>query len=101
MITQDFSNIFADYDVIVGPTTPTTAYKIGEEIDSSTSYAGDLLTVSANLAGVPAITVPSGVANGLPLGLQVIGKHFDEQTILRVAHAFEQATDFHTKKPQL
>lgn len=101
LITQDFTNVFADFDVIIGPTTSSTAYKIDGKTDSALSYAGDLLTVSVNLAGVPAITVPSGVANGLPLGLQVIGKHFDEQTILRVAHAFEQATDFHTKKPQL
>lgn len=102
LIKQDFENIFENYDVIVGPTTPTPAYKIGELIeDPLTLYANDLLTVPMNLAGLPAISVPCGFSNGLPLGLQIIGKHFDEQTIYRVAHAFEQATDFHKQKPQL
>ena len=66
--------------------------------DPLTMYANDILTIPVNLAGVPAISVPCGFANGLPLGLQIIGKHFDESTIYRVAHAFEQATDYHKAK---
>ncbi|PLT33311.1 Asp-tRNA(Asn)/Glu-tRNA(Gln) amidotransferase subunit GatA [Bacillus sp. V5-8f] len=102
LIKKDFEDIFQKYDVIVGPTTPTPAFKIGEKTsDPLTMYANDILTIPVNLAGVPGISVPCGFANGLPLGLQIIGKHFDESTIYRTAHAFEQATDFHKQRPQL
>ncbi|MFS0784497.1 Asp-tRNA(Asn)/Glu-tRNA(Gln) amidotransferase subunit GatA [Bacillus sp. 1P06AnD] len=103
LIKKDFEDVFAKYDIIVGPTTPTPAFKIGENTkDPLTMYANDILTIPVNLAGVPGISVPCGFSQeGLPLGLQLIGKHFDESTIYRVAHAFEQATDHHTKKPQL
>ncbi|AKS37241.1 glutamyl-tRNA amidotransferase [Anoxybacillus gonensis] len=102
LIKQDFENIFAKYDVIIGPTTPTPAFKIGEKTnDPLTMYANDILTIPVNLAGVPGISVPCGFVNGLPVGLQIIGKHFDESTIYRVAHAFEQATDYHKQKPTL
>ena len=88
LIAQDFAKVFEKYDVIIGPSSPTTAYKIGETIkDPLTLYANDILTVPVNLAGVPAISVPCGFSNGLPLGLQIIGKHFDEATIYKVAHA--------------
>lgn len=101
-IKQDFENVFEKYDVIVGPTTPTPAFKIGENIaDPLTMYANDILTIPVNLAGVPAISVPCGFDKGLPLGLQIIGRHFDESTVYKVAHAFEQATEFHKQKPQL
>ena len=100
LIAQDFTNLFEKYDVIIGPSSATTAYKIGEKVqDPLTLYANDILTVPINLAGVPAISVPCGFSNGLPLGLQIIGKHFDEATLYRVAHAFEKATDFHTQTP--
>ncbi|HZG71466.1 MAG TPA: Asp-tRNA(Asn)/Glu-tRNA(Gln) amidotransferase subunit GatA [Chondromyces sp.] len=102
LIKKDFEDIFEKYDVIVGPTTPTPAFKIGEIInDPLTMYANDILTIPVNLAGVPGISVPCGFSNGLPLGLQIIGKHFDESTVYRVAHAFEQATEFHKQKPAL
>ncbi|WP_346200516.1 Asp-tRNA(Asn)/Glu-tRNA(Gln) amidotransferase subunit GatA [Caldifermentibacillus hisashii] len=102
LIKQDFDKVFEKYDVIVGPTAPTPAFKIGAQIDDPlTMYANDLLTIPVNLAGVPGISVPCGFDNGLPIGLQIIGKHFDEATVYRVAHAFEQATDYHKQKPQL
>lgn len=102
LIKQDFEKVFENYDVVIGPTNPTTAFKIGEKIDDPvTMYVNDLLTIPVNLAGLPGISVPCGFNNGLPIGLQIIGKHFDEGTVYRVAHAFEQATDFHKQKPQL
>ncbi|WP_455660408.1 Asp-tRNA(Asn)/Glu-tRNA(Gln) amidotransferase subunit GatA [Pradoshia sp.] len=102
LIKNDFDSIFNQYDVIVGPTAPTPAFKMGEKTnDPLTMYANDILTIPVNLAGVPGISVPNGFSNGLPLGLQIIGKHFDESTVYQVAHAFEQATDFHKQKPSL
>lgn len=102
LIKKDFEDIFAKYDVILGPTTPTPAFKFGEKMtDPLTMYANDIFAIPVSLAGVPAISVPCGFVDGLPVGLQIIGKHFDEATVYRVAHAFEQATDFHKQKPQL
>ncbi|MGD6876212.1 Asp-tRNA(Asn)/Glu-tRNA(Gln) amidotransferase subunit GatA [Bacillus infantis] len=102
LIKKDFEEVFQSYDVIIGPTAPTPAFNIGENIDDPlTMYANDILTIPVNLAGTPAISVPCGYSNGMPLGLQIIGKYFDESTIYRTAHAFEQATDFHKQKPGL
>lgn len=102
LIKKDFEDVFAKYDVIVGPTTLGPAFEFGAKSDDALEmYKNDLLTVPANLAGVPAISVPCGMENGLPLGLQIIGKYFDEATVYRVAHAFEQATEHHKQKPQL
>jgi aspartyl-tRNA(Asn)/glutamyl-tRNA(Gln) amidotransferase subunit A len=101
LIKQDFDQVLAKYDVIIGPTAPTTAFKIGEQSnDPLTMYLNDILTIPVNLAGVPAISVPCGFVDGLPVGLQIIGKALDESTILRVAHAFEQHTN-HVQRPQL
>jgi aspartyl-tRNA(Asn)/glutamyl-tRNA(Gln) amidotransferase subunit A len=102
LIKKDFEDVFADFDVIIGPTTPTPAFKMAEKTsDPMTMYANDILTIPVNLAGVPAISIPCGFSDGLPLGLQIIGKHFDEETIYRVAHVFEQCTEFHKQKPVL
>ncbi|SDC09202.1 aspartyl/glutamyl-tRNA(Asn/Gln) amidotransferase subunit A [Pelagirhabdus alkalitolerans] len=104
LIKQDFDKVFEDYDVVVGPTAPTTAFKVGEKTDDPlTMYANDVLTIPVNLAGVPGISVPCGFSEetGLPFGLQIIGKHFDEQTIYQAAYAYEQATDHHKKQPSL
>ncbi|MBS3681132.1 Asp-tRNA(Asn)/Glu-tRNA(Gln) amidotransferase subunit GatA [Ornithinibacillus massiliensis] len=103
LIKNDFEKIFKEYDVVIGPTTPTPAFKVGEKInDPLTMYANDILTIPVNLAGVPGISIPCGLSpEGLPIGLQIIGKHFDERTVFRAAHAFEQATDHHTKRPQI
>ncbi|WP_042225191.1 Asp-tRNA(Asn)/Glu-tRNA(Gln) amidotransferase subunit GatA [Oceanobacillus manasiensis] len=103
LIKNDFDKIFEDYDVVIGPTAPTPAFKVGEKVDDPlTMYANDILTIPVNLAGVPGISVPCGFSEkGLPIGLQIIGKHFDESTVFRAAHAFEKVTDHHTKRPQL
>lgn len=102
LIKKDFEDVFEKYDVIVGPTTPTPAFKLGEKVDDPlTMYANDILTIPVNLAGVPGISVPCGFSNGLPLGLQIIGKHFDEASVYKVAYAFEQATEYHNQKPTL
>lgn len=94
--------MFEQYDVIIGPTAPTTAFKIGSQVDDPlTMYLNDILTIPVSLAGVPAISIPCGLADGLPVGLQIIGKAFDESSVLRVAHAFEQNTEFHKQRPQL
>ncbi|WP_274649147.1 Asp-tRNA(Asn)/Glu-tRNA(Gln) amidotransferase subunit GatA [Paenibacillus humicola] len=102
LIKQDFDKAFQSCDLIVGPTAPTTAFRIGEQVgDPLTMYLNDICTIPVSLAGVPAISVPCGMANGLPVGLQIIGKAFDERTVLRAAHAFEQHTDHHKRRPQL
>ncbi len=101
LIKRDFDQAFEQFDVIIGPTTPTPAFKIGEIIDDPlTMYANDILTIPVNLAGVPAISIPCGFDGDLPLGLQIIGNYFDEETVYRVADVFEQATDFHKATPQ-
>lgn len=102
LIKQDFDQVFANYDVIIGPTAPTQAFKIGEQVDNPlTMYLNDILTIPVNLAGIPAISVPCGLVDGLPVGLQIIGKALGEATVLRTAHAFEQNTEFHKLRPQL
>jgi aspartyl-tRNA(Asn)/glutamyl-tRNA(Gln) amidotransferase subunit A len=100
MIKRDFENVFNEYDLIIGPTSPTVAYGLGENIkDPLAMYMSDLLTIPVNLAGLPGMSIPAGFAEGLPVGLQIIGKAFDEQTMYQAAAAFETATDFHKQKP--
>ncbi|MCG3412902.1 Asp-tRNA(Asn)/Glu-tRNA(Gln) amidotransferase subunit GatA [Staphylococcus massiliensis] len=102
LIKNDFDRIFKDYDVVVGPTTPTVAFNIGEEInDPLTMYANDLLTTPVNLAGLPGISVPCGMANNRPIGLQFIGKPFDEKTLYRVAYQYETKFNLHDKYQNL
>lgn len=103
LIKRDFANIFAGYDLILGPTTTTTAFGIGEKNDDPLAmYMDDLLTVTINLAGVPAISVPGGFsADGMPIGIQLIGNYFEEAKIYQAAFALEQANDYHTKHPNL
>jgi aspartyl-tRNA(Asn)/glutamyl-tRNA(Gln) amidotransferase subunit A len=102
LIKQDFDEVFKKYDVVIGPTAPTTAFKLGSQTeDPLTMYLNDILTIPVSLAGIPAVSIPCGFAEGLPVGLQIIGKEFDESTVLRVAHAFEQHTDHHKVQPQL
>ncbi len=103
LMRNDFERAFEKVDVIVAPTAPTPAFKIGEKVeDPLQMYLSDILTIPVNLAGIPAISLPCGFSReGLPIGLQIMGKHFDEGKILRVAFTFEQNTDFHLKKPTL
>lgn len=100
LITRDFNKVFEDYDLIIGPTTPTTAFKIGDKVtDPLTMYMNDILTIPVNLAGLPAASINAGFVDGMPVGLQFIGKAFDEATIYQAAAAFEDATDYMTKIP--
>ncbi|WP_080145418.1 Asp-tRNA(Asn)/Glu-tRNA(Gln) amidotransferase subunit GatA [Marinilactibacillus piezotolerans] len=100
LIRQDFEKAFEKVDFLVAPTTTTTAFELGGKIeDPLEMYLADILTVPVNLAGVPAVSIPCGFSNDMPVGMQLIGKHFDEQTLYRAAYAFEQVTDFHKQKP--
>lgn len=102
LIKNSFDEAFDKYDMILSPNAPTTAFKIGENSsDPLKMYLGDIYTVSVNLAGIPAVTVPCGFGdNGMPIGLQLIGKAFSEPVLVKAAHAFQMNTDFHTKKAQ-
>jgi aspartyl-tRNA(Asn)/glutamyl-tRNA(Gln) amidotransferase subunit A len=103
LIRKDFDEAFRRCDAIITPTAPTTAFKIGERTrDPLQMYLSDIYTISANLAGLPALSLPCGFdSQGLPIGLQIIGRHFDESTILRLAYAYEQSTEWHKRKPQI
>ena len=103
LIKKDFDDAFKNCDILITPTAPTPAFKIGEKFDNPIQmYLSDIFTISVNLAGVPAISIPCGFSkNGLPIGLQIIGRHFDEETVIRAAYTFEQNTDYHTKKPNI
>ncbi len=100
MIKQDFVTALADVDVIMGPTTPSTAWNIGaKNQDPVAMYLEDIYTLSVNLAGLPGMSLPCGFHDGLPVGLQVIGNYFSEAKLLNIGHQFQTATDWHTKKP--
>lgn len=103
LIMEDFNKAFNTCDVILSPVAPTPAFRIGEMTDDPlTMYLSDIFTISANLAGIPGISVPCGFSSdGLPVGLQIMARHFEEGKLLKTAYNFEQATDFHTKKPNL
>jgi len=102
LIRQEFDQAFAKFDALVTPTSPTVPFKIGEKIDDPLQmYLSDVCTLPINIAGLPAISIPAGFANGLPIGLQIIGKPFSEETILKIAHAYQQATDWHKRKPSI
>ncbi|TBR17044.1 Asp-tRNA(Asn)/Glu-tRNA(Gln) amidotransferase subunit GatA, partial [bacterium] len=103
LIKQDFDRVFGDFDCIVTPTSPTPAFKMGEKSkDPLKMYLSDIYTISANLAGIPAISIPCGFTKqGLPVGLQILAKPFAEEMLFRVAHAYEQNTQWHKMKPKL
>jgi aspartyl-tRNA(Asn)/glutamyl-tRNA(Gln) amidotransferase subunit A len=103
LIACDFARAFQEVDAIVCPTSPTPAIRIGEKIDDPLAmYLLDIYTVSANLAGIPAISMPCGfTSSGLPIGLQLMGPHFAEAELLRIAHDFQRMTDWHLRRPAL
>ncbi|PPK07998.1 Asp-tRNA(Asn)/Glu-tRNA(Gln) amidotransferase GatCAB subunit A, partial [Staphylococcus aureus] len=102
LIKQDFERVFENYDIIVGPTAPTTAFDIGAQInDPLTMYANDILTIPINLAGLPSMSIPCGESNGRPIGLQLIGKPFDEKTLYNVAYNYEQIFNMHERYQSL
>ena len=101
LISRDFKSAFEEVDVILGPTTPTPAFALGEKIeDPITMYLNDIYTIGANLAGLPGMSVPCGFVDNLPVGLQIIGPHFSEEVLLRCAHQYQLLTDWHTKIPE-
>lgn len=100
LISDDFKQVFAQVDVIMGPTAPETAFKLGAKSDDPVSmYLSDIYTIATNLAGLPGMSVPAGFVNEMPVGLQIIGNYFDEARLLNVAHKFQQATDWHERIP--
>jgi len=102
LIKQDFDAVFEKFDAVVGPTTPNVAFPIGAKTqDPLAMYLNDLFTIPTSLAGLPGISVPAGMSDGLPVGLQIIGKALDESTVLRIAHAFEQSTEWHLRRSPL
>ncbi|MCG9967808.1 Asp-tRNA(Asn)/Glu-tRNA(Gln) amidotransferase subunit GatA [Pelotomaculum terephthalicicum JT] len=102
LIKQDFDRAFEKYDVLLSPTSPSPAFRFGEKVDDPLQmYLSDICTISVNLAGIPGISLPCGFVDGMPVGLQLMGKHFDEGTLLRVAYTFEQNTDYHKEFPKL
>lgn len=102
LICQDFAKVFSQYDLIMGPTAPTPAFGLGEDIDDPvTMYMNDILTIPVNLAGLPGMSLPAGFAKGLPVGLQLIGPQFAENMLYKAGYAFEQATDFHKAVPTI
>ena len=100
LICDDFAKAFEKFDILISPTSPTTAFKVGSKMDTVSMYFSDIYTVPINLAGLPAITVPCGFSHGLPIGVQFIGKAFDEKTLIKAAYNFEQNTDYHKKRPE-
>ncbi len=100
LIRDDFVKAFEEVDVILGPTTPDTAFKLGEKADDPVSmYLSDIYTIAVNLAGLPGMSIPCGMVNGLPAGLQLIGNYFEEGRLLNVAHQYQQVTDWHQQVP--
>ena len=100
LIADDFRRAFAEVDVLVGPTSPSTAFRIGEKAaDPVQMYLSDIYTIAVNLAGLPAIALPAGFVDGLPVGLQVIGDYFSEARLLNVGHRYQQLTDWHQRVP--
>jgi aspartyl-tRNA(Asn)/glutamyl-tRNA(Gln) amidotransferase subunit A len=101
LIADDFKKAFAEVDVIAGPTSPTPAFKLGDKTDDPiTMYLNDIYTIGANLAGLPGISTPCGLVDGLPVGLHLVGPHWGEETVLRCAHQYQQQTDWHEACPE-
>ncbi|MDP6104021.1 MAG: Asp-tRNA(Asn)/Glu-tRNA(Gln) amidotransferase subunit GatA [Gammaproteobacteria bacterium] len=100
LISDDFKRAFKDVDVVMGPVSPTTAFDLGSVKDPVSMYLADIYTLSANLAGLPGMSIPAGFSNNLPVGLQLIGNYWSESILLNIAHKFQQQTDWHNKAPK-
>jgi aspartyl-tRNA(Asn)/glutamyl-tRNA(Gln) amidotransferase subunit A len=101
LISDDFRRAFEKVDLILGPTAQSVAFKLGDKTaDPVAMYLNDIYTIAANLAGIPAMSLPGGFVNGLPVGLQLMGNYFDESRLLAAAHGYQQATDWHTRRPK-
>ena len=102
LIKQEFDKAFEGYDALVTPTSPIVPFKLGERLeDPMQMYLSDICTLPVNIAGIPAISIPAGFANNLPIGMQIMGKPFSEEILLRIAFAYEQATDWHKRRPPI
>jgi len=102
LIRREFEQAFQEFDAVVTPTSPTVPFKVGEKVDDPLQmYLSDVCTLPINIAGIPALVVPAGFVDGLPVGLQIMGKHFGEETLLRVGYAYEQANGWHKRKPHI
>ncbi len=102
LIRQEFDQAFSRFDALVTPTSPTVPFKIGEKVDDPIQmYLSDVCTLPINIAGLPAISIPAGFADGLPIGMQIIAKPFAEEIILKIAHAYQELTDWHKRKPKI
>jgi aspartyl-tRNA(Asn)/glutamyl-tRNA(Gln) amidotransferase subunit A len=99
LVAQDFSAAFDEVDLLVSPTSPTTAFRVGEVDDPLQMYLMDTYTIPANLAGICGVSIPCGFDQGLPVGLQLLGRPFAEGSVLRAAHAYEQATPWRLRRP--
>ena len=101
LISDDFKKAYEQVDVIMAPATPETAFNIGEKTDDPISmYLSDIYTIAVNLAGIPAMSIPVGFVDGMPVGMQIMGNYFEEAKLLNVAHKYQQATDWHTQLPE-
>ena len=101
LIRDDFLQAFKEVDVIMGPTAPSVAFRLGEKADDPVSmYLSDIYTIAANLAGLPAMSVPAGFSGDMPVGLHVVGNYFEEGRLLNVGHQYQQVTDWHTRAPK-
>jgi aspartyl-tRNA(Asn)/glutamyl-tRNA(Gln) amidotransferase subunit A len=102
LIRREFDSVFEKVDALITPTSPTVPFKIGEKTDDPLQmYLSDVCTLPINIAGIPALSIPAGFAEGLPVGMQIIGKPFAEETIMKIGHAYQQVTDWHKRKPEL
>ena len=99
VIRDEFNRVFNDFDVVVSPTTPTPAFAFGSQADPMKMYLNDLATIPANMAGLPAMSLPCGAVNGMPVGVQLVGKALDEETLFRAGAVFQKETQYHQARP--
>jgi len=100
LISNDFQEAFKEVDVIMGPVSPTTAWDIESKKDPVSNYLSDIYTLSVNLAGLPAMSIPAGISDNMPVGLHIIGNYWSEERLLNIAHQFQNQTDWHKKSPK-